>query len=340
MIVDRMTVPSSVVLGATCRRLKKLVRMRLQWRMLQMFRPFVTSTENLFYALRCFKAVVSGSAVLHFMVPSDYWSPRDLDIFTPRCQGKFIVALFIMEGYTVLRRIVSNHPHRVTSGIMSVTTLTRDNRFIDVVEASTRSPIFTISRFHLTALMNFISADGFFSAYPRLTESHVAVANGVYRTMSTMPSVSSAANEKLLACFLKYMTRGYRVYASRHKSMKLPEFTLPSHICRISTSCPHTLRHSSDRGCLYYSVFNSGSAMEGSSPILKGVPGGDVAWHIGGPLCTEGSQHKVLRHFCVPIWIVYIALSSIFISFKWLLHEKYSQSNDTLCCRSFGFSLC
>ncbi|EGN93335.1 hypothetical protein SERLA73DRAFT_156308 [Serpula lacrymans var. lacrymans S7.3] len=70
---------------------------------------------------------------------------------------------------------------------------------IDVVVSSTSMSISPIFHFHSTAVMNFISGDGFFSAYPKLTGMYRSLTNANHYTLFdyTTPHTNIMVTTKL-----------------------------------------------------------------------------------------------------------------------------------------------
>lgn len=125
----------------------------------------------------------------------------------------------------------------------SVTKVTNGDVNIDVVESKSPSPFVPVFEFHTTVVMNFISADGFFSAYPSLTTERKALMNPL-RIPDGRPT------SKTVLCYRKYHDRGYDLSLT---PIAWEKEEVKWHACQRSYTCPQTLRSTFDRGCLFTS---------------------------------------------------------------------------------------
>ncbi|KAI6157452.1 hypothetical protein BKA82DRAFT_48178, partial [Pisolithus tinctorius] len=122
----------------------------------------------LLHILHMCDAVVSGSTALHVLLPENTmdWTPTDLDIYVPK------------HCYPHLRILTHQ-----TTPIYSQSTITfivawgKGNCHIDVVVTNTEVAVSPIFQFHSTAVMNFITADHIFCAYPALTLHGLSIVN-------------------------------------------------------------------------------------------------------------------------------------------------------------------
>ncbi|KIJ13584.1 hypothetical protein PAXINDRAFT_80848 [Paxillus involutus ATCC 200175] len=76
--------------------------------------------------------------------------------------------------------------------------LTNGDRTIDIIESTTVSALSLIFKFHLTAVMNYATVEGFFSAYPMLTSCGRSLIN-------PMQFISNLPTSPMAACFKKYL---------------------------------------------------------------------------------------------------------------------------------------
>ncbi|KIJ58467.1 hypothetical protein HYDPIDRAFT_67572, partial [Hydnomerulius pinastri MD-312] len=141
-VVNHMSVADMTAYGGTSRRNFKIMNGLLTERLHETLKPFENSVGGLFNIMWTHCAVISGSVALSFFNPTRVSDPTDLDL-----------------------------------AITSVVTLSNSDHTIDVIESSSTVSIAPIFKFHLTAVMNFISSEGFFSAYPHLTTSGRALTN-------------------------------------------------------------------------------------------------------------------------------------------------------------------
>ena len=78
-----------------------------------------------------------------------------------------------------------------------------DDKVIDVIESNTHAAFSPIFFFDCTALMNFVSADSIFAAYPDLTTNHKALLN-------PFPIYKPSHPRVYFAHLQKYQERGFK----------------------------------------------------------------------------------------------------------------------------------
>lgn len=299
MVFFMLSIPTLALLASTSTYNRLVVRHHIFRRSRSLVRSFVPVPENLFRVLRWTRSALSGSSIFQFLVPDtgSFWNPNDLDIYVPSHKAgmeSHVVNFLLFEGYNIITTIRFNNgpnqqPYDNFGGITSVVKMGRGSQMIDVIH--TRSPTFfsCISRFHLTAVMNFMSADGIFSAYPSLTDSAEAIASRLaFRTM-LHPS------DSLVAAYRKYQARGLKIFNVHPTVTLTPSYgQLPRHRCRQSFVCPHTIRTTFDGGCLFVPfVPDDGSAIT-PTRCTRGfynLESGTV-WMLGGRSC-DGSYFPI-----------------------------------------------
>ncbi|KAH7918703.1 hypothetical protein BV22DRAFT_1024126, partial [Leucogyrophana mollusca] len=128
--------------------------------------------------MRTHGCAISGSVALYFFDPAGGWAPSDMDLYVPRRRSKRVLRYLTAAGYAPLDRTHEVRPQYGTEcGVANVVTLCNGTCTIDVIIAVMNAAIAPIFRFHSTTVMNYISADGFFCAYPTLTSKKRALAN-------------------------------------------------------------------------------------------------------------------------------------------------------------------
>ena len=138
-------------------------------------------------------------------------------------------------------------------GIQFVTTMIRGDSWINIIVSAHVSPIVPIFYFHSTVVPNFISAYRFFSTYPLLTEAYRGLINP--NTFAPL----QGPTPKIQGCLQKYTDRGFDI---RYNSITwgiadaasaeivIEEGEVP-HDCHHSYMCPHTVRTTFDRNCMF-----------------------------------------------------------------------------------------
>lgn len=285
LILEHCSVPSLFSLASASSEHMLLVHSHFKRRSRNMVRPFVQSPESLFSVLKWTRSVISGSSALQYYLPTLTWTARDLDLYTPSENAEFLAAYFKAEGYSQVFRWRDEGLNQVYSdmeGIGDVITLKRGAYMVDIVESLTSSAMSCIFRFHSTAVMNFISAQGFFSAYPTLTASYCSFANpNAYGTGVGGPCM------KIQMAYAKYVDRGFRLI---YPIERQPALWTGHTICQRSWNCPHTVRTTSDDGCLFITFENNVSrtgCADNSATSRLYKPWEGVIWNIGGgPSCN------------------------------------------------------
>lgn len=201
--------------------------------------------------LRESHSVISGSTSLHFMLPHDdrVWTPKDLDLYTNKSGYALVLSTLAQYGYTIHKvytGYTSRHGQEDAAaeafgfGVDRVINLQNEcNGSIDVIVSTEDSPYIPIFNFHSTALMNFISGDGFFCAYPRLTSKGISVVNPLGFPGRDTPTA------RIQSCIQKYENRGF-TYVYHSTSRRLCTF-----IGCFSNRCIEPIRHTQDKQCLY-----------------------------------------------------------------------------------------
>lgn len=271
-----------------------LVRKHIYRRSRLLVRPFVSIPDNLFLIMKLSNSVISGSSALQFMLPftSQNWTCHDLDIYTPITHGLLMTNFLKLEGYRVLRTSKAQSSYR--PGNFDVTTMKKGNLSIDIVVVHGASFFTVISRFHLTCVMNFLSADGFFSAYPTLTASGYSIVSH----LSFAEHGALTPRRPTVRSYRKYRERGFKLL---HLPPSVPlsrcDNRAPNHVCGRSAWCPHTLRTTNDPYCLYVPFEahpTSVTPEKAPKPVLYHARFATV-WMLGGTSCD--GMFKPLRPF-------------------------------------------
>lgn len=276
------------ILRSTCRDFRGPIQSHLSHRLRITLRPYLTGNRllNFLKLLKWSEGIVSGSTALSFFLGRTPWKPGDLNIYTPQSKGTFIISFFLADGFTVDMCQNSNDPASTDkpslfgSGIQQLTVLKKGEFRIGVSESLGSSAFATISYFHSTSLMNGITARGFFSAYPVLTTNFKAITN----RLSFYPRPSTDTVTKI--AIDKYRSRGFTIYNPEEIDSVHPRV---GHRCGECPSCPHTVRHTRDRGCLNLPIyFGEGDGKEEEKSHLSSVlPIRDVVWFLGGRWCQR-----------------------------------------------------
>ncbi|KIN99015.1 hypothetical protein M404DRAFT_114703, partial [Pisolithus tinctorius Marx 270] len=129
------------------------------------------------------------------------WTPQDLNLYIVQRNIEFLLAALKIQGYQVIYINAANAVHYYNSHIASVFTLAHNNCKINIVISSSTTAISPIFHYHSTALMNFISHDSVFCAYPELTLHK-------HSYMDPFIIFSQALKCLTMEAFVKYHDRG------------------------------------------------------------------------------------------------------------------------------------
>lgn len=164
--------------------------------------------------------------------------PKDLDIYTPRSTFLRMARYLIdVEGYAPSDPRTPLYADVVN--IRRIVTLRKGDRCIDLVQSSSESPTMPIAGFYASHLVNFITADGYFMAYPGLTlRGRSVMYPGRIRHGTGIDSTIDALREK-------YRTRGYQIRMQPWDWAGESEQD-----CVGGEACPLTARFFGDSFCL------------------------------------------------------------------------------------------
>jgi hypothetical protein len=139
--------------------------------------PYVPKPKDLLDKMRESDAIISGSSVLWLVQNMPHnWKPGDLDLYAPRDRAQPIIDFLRKVGYTeVTTDPTVSSEYLIMGQLHSITKMKKGSAAIDVMESSTDSAIQPLTVFHVTAVMNYLTADSIMVLYPQLTFSNYAV---------------------------------------------------------------------------------------------------------------------------------------------------------------------
>ncbi|KAH7906347.1 hypothetical protein BJ138DRAFT_1016379 [Hygrophoropsis aurantiaca] len=278
-ILSFMSIAELSAFASACRSHRIWVMQLLNRRKDQALLRFVSDPIHLLNTIRSTSSVISGSFALQFIVPAaDFieWQSSDMDIYTTGAGSGDLLALFIKEGYATVTHV--KHNHYSNPAIHAVTTLSKGRRSIDVVISRLNYSTFPIFYFHSTIVMNFITADSIFSAYPMLTANYRGLRNPLSIMYDRHPDVTLAALEK-------YKILGFSIQ-SHEFSWPRGDTSAAWHCCGKSYNCRGQMRNTSDQGCLRLYVEKPGTIACAETGVLIDL----LNWRLGGGNCLEGGE--------------------------------------------------
>lgn len=250
-------------ISQVCHLFRERVKSRLLRLYVRILRRWVSGPTELRDVLRNTHSVISGSTALTYALGGDVnWESNDLDIFPPvgrPCDG-VLDYLTEKEGYKVTDSYIDPNQRRLLnadeipvpppvdilenyegsiaysrlrnvyklSKVQTVPGSDETRRLsIDVIEARGTSAIIPIFRFHSSLVMNYVSADSLFMAYPNLTLQHNFIPN----------KKMNRYNIKARRWLEKYSNRGFEKWT-------------PGEGKSCGSACYPMLRSTRDVGCL------------------------------------------------------------------------------------------
>ncbi|KAH7931400.1 hypothetical protein BV22DRAFT_998736 [Leucogyrophana mollusca] len=226
--------------------------------------------------LRLTSSVVSGSVALQMLLPavSVRWSSSNIDIYVPRSQVIIVMAYLAQQNYQTVC-VGGDRPVRSQSSVHTVVAMINGSKTIEIVVSITECAVRPVFQIHSTIVMNYITHNGFFSAYPKLT--------GQYRALFNVMSMRDArlvlGNMQAL---VKFQRRGFDVQSVATAWDE--EDGIP-HECGNNVNCPHLLRSSDDAGCLWMTLDMADNVPDEFHCADEPV----VLWCMGGEGC-DGAE--------------------------------------------------
>lgn len=251
---------------------------------------FVDNILSFSHTLLSTRTVISGSAVLFSMNPSNslwFMNIKDLDLYTCLAHApRLLCYLQFNENYVQTgSREVERRAYYSSNAIRQVINLVRphDGSKIDVIISSSMyGSTLPIFQFHSTIVMNFMTPNILFCAYPFYTLEKKGLINWTVITNVPPDGASGPVNlsDRARVALKKYKKRGY--------ILGLSPFRWDKHhrvICRFGGDC-RGIRSTVDSDNLIFpfgqSLFMDDAISYNWENIL---PGGHVQWSIGGSDC-------------------------------------------------------
>lgn len=216
-VLNKMAIPWVMALGSTSTDMELHIQEHLKHWLSVALMPSKIPIGHLRSVLWTSHTVISGSIALCFMLPlsAHVWTPSDMDLYTMTKGFSKIMAFLIIHRYNFVVEYTGaqcprgvgepNVVYEMGFGIKQVMKMQKGDHSVNIIISWTTSPLSPIFHFHSTAVMNFISAYGFFSTYPKITNLHFSIINPV-------TFKRRAPSARILACFEKYTHWGFTCY--------------------------------------------------------------------------------------------------------------------------------
>ena len=279
-----MTAPDLLMYGATSKHNYDVIHVYLRHRADMLIRPFCPNPAAFFQLLRSTNSAVSGSIAYAYVTPAELggWSPDNLDLFVRKQALPIVIHFLESFGYKSIKRTPAELAEASLFGVLrgnfafDVQQLRRGDSHINIIPCP-YIPIAPIFESHSTITMNFFTGFGFYSAYPLLTANQRSVINPNFWMLLERTAQTGIDN-----CITKYTQRGVEM------QLTPAAWSKDSHMCTLSTRCPHTVRSLTDGHGLYIDlrVTNSSTLRprDGERTVFDDAY--TVAWCLGGKPCN------------------------------------------------------
>ena len=169
--------------------------------------------DILLQMLRSCNALISGDVALQFLLPErrTCWYPVHLHLYVSTSYRISMYRQLQTQGYKIINERVPNYWTLGHSTVARTATFARNSRLIKVTVSTTTVPSAPIFEQENTALMNLISHDRVYCAYPALTFCGIAMINPglLYTGMFCIPNMQT---------LLRYHRRGFHYTACHHNT--------------------------------------------------------------------------------------------------------------------------
>lgn len=238
-------------------------------------------------AMTVTNTVLSGSNALRFADRTAQWIPSDFDFYTSKFG--FDGFCFFLEHY--LGALLTDH----TEGSANSPIYGQDGAFIarnryqlgqkniDVMRSATPSPLYPLTQFHSTLVMNAISPQSLVIAYP----AHIADRRGLLTMHSQRVSARTAA--------AKYESRGYQL-------MPWDCSDFAGEDLRDSSTCTNYRRYFGDEQCLTVPFSPCVNRVNEHGPIETHK--WSAGWILGGRPCGDSLCENCAESFSYNALIV------------------------------------
>lgn len=273
-VLDYFDVRQLIPVAAINRSHSVIVHKYMQQRFGAMAGRFFTDIQAFTRMLIDLRAVVSGSAALHLMLPPKmtYWTPQDLDIYAPNVHYISVCARMLSLGYSIADEHERDPTPYTYSQVKEVLTFSDGTHKVHVVFSKSMTAFAPIFEFHSTAVMNFVSPRHLFCAYPDLTFKELSIIN---------PGAAyfGPFNVSVVDALRKYNLRGFR-YVN----------------CSSLDSCATNGRTLTDHKGFWLNFNQIPRVNKSALELFNSYQAVDAHWILGGKICSIHLQ----RTFVFP----------------------------------------
>ncbi|GJE97115.1 hypothetical protein PsYK624_133260 [Phanerochaete sordida] len=225
---------------------RRIVQASFARRLETFFECFTDEPKVFREIMRSTVTVLSGSACVRFLRPTDDWEPGDFDFYCsyegfPRflayVRGELGGRVVDHEMVSLQDEIRGGPPTAgralVARGVCDRIRIVLDGVLLDVHRSATETPLTAVAHYTNTLLTNYVSADVFCIAYPWTFDDAVCI-------MTDESTPDSRMQED------RYTERGFKVvHAARSYWVDTMKYSCVPH-----GYCPRTERWFGDNGCI------------------------------------------------------------------------------------------
>jgi hypothetical protein len=229
------------------------------------------NVDEFWEMMRLTRSVVTGSAAVLFWKGMRHFEPGDLDIATNIDNGDVVVGWF--KSRLGWEQVAESH-HKYgrggasTLGVERTIQLRRHGKYVDIIISKGSSALLSIANFWSTILLNFVSADGAYCAYPDQFRTY----RGLVRQSQQWEDIRDT---HLL--IQKYDSRGMdHVFTIMEWTERYGD------TCTDRWTCPVEWRRFGDEGGFLCWFAPGNDLAEHSHLVLCDIP---VVWRLGGDKC-------------------------------------------------------
>jgi hypothetical protein len=190
---------------------------------------FVNKTNHFIKLMQTTRTVLSGSCALNIIQSREgAVEINDLDVYTTLQEFETVLQFFTEDEHY---KVIGNFhcppagPYNHT-GIAKLLRLYKNGTNMDIIVTNLTLAVAPIFQFHNTIVMNFISAEAIFCAYPAWTLNMV-------RLVHPRMYKQNCTNLAMVKALVKYMERGFNIYSN------ITELAPHQSCCKESYFCRH-----------------------------------------------------------------------------------------------------
>ncbi|KAG1894175.1 uncharacterized protein F5891DRAFT_985289 [Suillus fuscotomentosus] len=282
IILEHLGLSDLITLAETRNENKEGIKDYIAKRRVKLFRSFVDDVDGLLSMMEDTGSVVSGSSALSLIRPeAEELRARDMDVYvTEAFEEEVLKHLKEKEGYAGAGDVVLKQEYN-DSAMAKIFKLEKGEKKVDVIVTHWTAAVVPILQFHMTSVMNYITADSLVCLYPRWTTEKKGFINPrlYLEGKSTLHTVEG---------LMKYVGRGFKIRAD--------PLQLGEHNCEDNTDnqggyCPHKLRSTVDDKVMQWN-YSPTKTLGETTIVCQTMP--VMVWCLGGYECAVGNKDETM----------------------------------------------